>query len=166
MMNIDKKHLKKSIKNIWHHIMADGRSKEEYRLYWNPETKEMEVHSYIGSNWSPGNQELICTYTISQNVDVEAWFDLPRLIDEDGNNLGVWWEDNPEGKPYTEQDFFTEIFIGYIRDAFLTGIDSTKKNIPEFSDEDYHQLSEALDEILSELEEELNLDAEKPMLAD
>jgi hypothetical protein len=172
MLNINKESLKNGIEGIWFHLRADGRSKEEYRIYYNFRTERLEIHSSIGSNWYPGNNnELIHVAKVSQNVDIESWFDLPRLRDDEGNNLGVWWDDNPEGDPFTEDDFFTEVFEEYIRELF-SNLDNLQYYDPEkdeevkvkISDDEYNKLDDVIDEILDELREELNLDDEKPLL--
>src|SRR5690554_4546546 len=119
MLKIDREHLKKSIENIWCHLKANGRSTEEYRLYYNTETHEIEIHSNVGGNWLPGNyKELVGIATVERNVDLEVWFDIPTLRDEEGNSLGVWWNDEFGDMAFTEDDFYTECFKEYIRGLF------------------------------------------------
>lgn len=147
-MKINKKEFTNWLKNVVYHIMYDGRDGQEYRIYKNIQTNKYEFHSFTGSNWTPGNiKNLELVAVFPQNIDAGEMFDIPICLDEEGNSLGVYWENDPNCEPFTEDDFFTECFVDYFKETV-----------------DYNEtLCEALDNALDDIRE--GLDKEKPLWA-
>lgn len=171
MLKYDRKSLKNNIGDIFRHLMANGKSQMEYRLYYDISDGELMFHSSIGSNWSVRNNNLKLVSKVSQNVDLEEWFELPCLYDEDNNRIGVWWDDDPEDAPFTKDDFFTEVFQDFVHGLFdfeTEYYDPEKDEPGEISDlitaEEENKLYDDINEILLELRNDLQLDNEEPIL--
>lgn len=172
MLEIKKEELKSSIEGVWDHLIANGASQEEIRFYYDMSNGELFSHSNVGSNWSLRDEYLNCFAAVSQNVDLAEWFEIIPIRDENNDIIGVWWDDNPNDEPFTEDDFYTEIFEDYIINMFLQLEDRRwydRENdeliTPNITGKELDKLDHMLDDVLDELRVELDLDDEKALMA-